>query len=102
MYQRSCRILLNYKEYDYCFSNENKGRNPGLEQSAGKPLSVEEVRIKIKVTRSCTIAWNHWLGVPCREGAGTMESVEDGIRKFKPCSHTREVAAKREISLSPK
>lgn len=33
MYQRSCRILLNFTEYDYCFSNEKKGINPGLEQS---------------------------------------------------------------------
>uniref|UniRef100_A0A4W5PNR6 Alcohol dehydrogenase 5 n=1 Tax=Hucho hucho TaxID=62062 RepID=A0A4W5PNR6_9TELE len=45
-------------------------------------LSIEEMRIKIKVTRSCTIAWNHcglnpegvFSVVLGHEGAGTMES----------------------------
>uniref|UniRef100_A0A4W5PF24 Alcohol dehydrogenase 5 n=1 Tax=Hucho hucho TaxID=62062 RepID=A0A4W5PF24_9TELE len=66
--------------------------------SAGKPLSIEEMRIKIKVTRSCTIAWNHcglnpegvFSVVLGHEGAGTMESEarEFTLTKISPIRDT--------------
>uniref|UniRef100_A0A4W5PEU5 Alcohol dehydrogenase 5 n=1 Tax=Hucho hucho TaxID=62062 RepID=A0A4W5PEU5_9TELE len=54
------------------------------------PLSIEEMRIKIKVTRSCTIAWNHcglnpegvFSVVLGHEGAGTMESEKDIVTSY--------------------